>query len=253
LVEQQSKGDNEITDFSQFPTIEDMYIHLEHNRGSKSELGVYCNKYVEIDPTKKLAIILTGFTCAGKDTVMDELEILGLAYHVVTATSRPRRKDEPEDKYHWIKVRKKGEKERDEEYLKRVKEEHGLIECDFHYNNIYGLPRQSLLLKGRGVPVIRPDINGTITLHEELPKFGFQPISVAVIPDSWEQIYRILLNEREEDLVDKKNRLMADMRSVLDYCQTVNFFMHNSRNRYGDLEGLERSVEGMRHILSMYT
>ncbi|MDD4381771.1 MAG: hypothetical protein PHE21_00270 [Candidatus Dojkabacteria bacterium] len=253
MVEQQPEEVTKITDFSRILPMEDMYLPLEDNIGSKAELGVYCNRYVERDLTKKLAIILTGFTCAGKDTVMDELESLGLVYHVVTATSRPRRIEEPEDKYHWITVREKGEKETNEEYEESIKKDHDLVECDCHYKHVYGLPRNSLLVEGRGIPVIRPDINGTNTLHKELPKYGFQPISIAVVADSWEQIYRTLLEEREETLGDKNSRFIVDINSVSKYSNVVNYFLHNSRDVYGDMSGLERSVRGMRYIIEMYT
>ncbi len=245
---------SEIKDFSEFPPMEDMYLHLKDSIGSQPELGVYCNRYVEKDPTKKLAIILTGFTCAGKDTVMDELESLGLVYHVVTATSRPRRVEEgePEDKYHWIKVRERREGESKEEYEESIKKEHDLVECDGHYKYVYGLPRKSLLVEGKGIPVIRPDINGTITLHKELPKYGFQPISVAVLPDSWEQIYGTLLEEREESMEAKNSRLIEDINNITKYRSVVNYFLHNSRYKCGDMDGLERSVNGVRYILDIY-
>jgi len=251
VIEQQSLETSEIKSFSQFPPIEDLYGNLKDNTDSRSELGVYCNREVEKDPTKKLAIILTGFTCAGKDTVLDGLESTGLVYHVVTATSRARRELEPEDKYHWITVREKMENETDDEYKESIKKEHDLVECDIHYKGVYGLPRKSLLVEGKGVPVIRPDINGTITLHEELPKYGFLPISIAVLPDNWEQIYKVLLEEREGTLEDKNSRLKEDVRSMQDYL-SVNFFLHNSRFKYDDIEGLDRSIAGMRYIIERY-
>ena len=231
--------------------MEDLYCNLKDNIDSRPELGIYSNREVERDPTRSLAIVLTGLTCAGKDTVMDELEALGLVYHVVTATSRQRRDHEPVDKYHWITVREKLLNETDDEYIQSIIREHDLVECDIHYGSVYGLPRKSLLVEGKGIPVVRPDINGTITLQEELPKHGFLPISIAVLPDNWEQMYKIILENRDGTLEDKNSRFREDIDS-LPYYLSVNFFLHNSRFKCGDMDGLDRSVKGMRYIIERY-
>lgn len=251
MSEKETTENTVIGDFSQFPPIQDFFTNLEYSRESNPELGIYCNRPVEKEPGKKLAIILTGFTCAGKDTVLDGIESTGLVYHVVTATSRPRRELEPEDKYHWLTVRERLEGETEGEYKESIKKEHDLVECDIHYGKVYGLPRKSLLVEGKGIPVIRPDINGTLTLHEELPKHGFLPISIAILPDSWEQIYKILLEEREGTLGEKNKRLMEDIESMQDYF-AVNYFLHNSRFRCGDMEGLERAIKGMEYIIKRH-
>jgi guanylate kinase len=251
LLEKETTENDVIKDFSQFPSIQNLYADLVDSKDSKPELGIYCNIPVEKDPSKKLAIILTGFTCAGKDTVLDGLEDTGLVYHVVTATSRPRREKEPLGKYHWLTVRERGEGETEEEYKESIKKEHDLVECDIHYGHVYGLPRKSLLVEGRGIPVVRPDINGTITLHEELPKYGFLPVSIAILPDNWEQIYKVLLEERKGTLEEKNVRLMEDVATMPDYL-SVNYFLHNSRFRYVDMEGLERSIKGMKYIIEKY-
>jgi hypothetical protein len=116
-----------LPDFSKFPPIESIYQDLDCKKGSNPDLGVYCNREIEREPNKKLAIILTGFTCAGKDTVMDELESTGDFYHVVTATSRERREGEPEGKYVWLKVRERDEGESAQDYKESIMKEHGLV------------------------------------------------------------------------------------------------------------------------------
>jgi guanylate kinase len=252
LLEKEMVENAEIKDFSPFPPIQKLYAELEYSRYSNPELGIYCNRPVERDSNKKLAIILTGFTCAGKDTVLDGIESTGLVYHVVTATSRARRESEAEDKYHWLTVRDRQEDETEDEYKESIKKEHDLVECDIHYGKVYGLPRKSLLVEGKGIPVIRPDINGTLTLHEELPKYGFLPISIAILPDNWEQIYKILLEEREGTLGEKNTRIMEDIMSMQDYF-AVNYFLHNSRFKQNGMEGLERSIRGMKYIIEKYS
>jgi guanylate kinase len=252
LLEEETAGNIVMKDFSHFPAIQKLYAGLEYSRHSNPELGIYCNRPVEKDPNKKVAIILTGFTCAGKDTVLDGIESTGLVYHVVTATSRVRRESEPEDKYHWLKVRDRQEGETEDEYKESIKKEHDLVECDIHYGKVYGLPRKSLLVEGKGIPVIRPDINGALTLHEELPKYGFLPISIAILPDSWEQIYKVLLEEREGTLEEKNIRIMEDIMSMPDYF-AVNYLLHNSRFKHDGMEGLERSIKGMKYIIEKYS
>jgi len=238
-------------DLKEFLPIKKIYIHLKDNVGSNSELGIYCNKIVERDSTKKLAIILTGFTCAGKDTVMEELEETGQFYHVVTATTRERRteKGEPENKYVWLDVRDKLPDESIEDYLYFVNKQFNLIESDYHYGYVYGLPLDSLQKEGQGFPVVRPDINGVITLHKELPKFDFQPISVAVMPDSWKQIYNVLLEEREGSIREKMERLKEDNSNVKKYIDTVNYFLHNTRQDFENMSGLDRSVMAIKEIV----
>jgi guanylate kinase len=117
---------------------------------------------------------------------------------------------------------------------------------------VYGLPLSSLLKNGEGIPVIRPDINGAKTLHKNLPKFGFQPLSIALMPDSWEQIYKILLNEREGSIEEKNSRILEDVENIPLYKDTVNYFLHNSRYKYDGMSGLERCVKGVRYILDNY-
>jgi guanylate kinase len=252
LLEEETAENIVMKGFSHFPAIQKLYAGLEYSRHSNPELGIYCNRPVERESNKKVAIILTGFTCAGKDTVLDGIESTGLVYHVVTATSRARRESEPEDKYHWLKVRDRKEGETEDEYKESIKKEHDLVECDIHYGKVYGLPRKSLLVEGKGIPVIRPDINGTLTLHEELPKYGFLPISIAILPDSWEQIYKVLLEEREGTLEEKNIRIMEDIMSMPDYF-AVNYFLHNSRFKQDGMEGLERSIKGMKYIIEKYS
>lgn len=252
MLEEETAENIVMKDFAPFHPIQKLYAELEYSRESNPELGIYCNRPVERESNKKVAIILTGFTCAGKDTVLDGIESTGLVYHVVTATSRARRESEPEDKYHWLKVRDRKEGETDDEYKESIKKEHDLVECDIHYGKVYGLPRKSLLVEGKGIPVIRPDINGTLTLHEELPKHGFLPISIAILPDSWEQIYKILLEEREGTLEEKNIRIMEDIMSMPNYF-AVNYFLHNSRFKQDGMEGLERSIKGMKYIIEKYS
>lgn len=239
-------------DLATIEPIENIYQDLQDKEDSDPSLGLYCNRKIVKDPSKRLAIILTGFTCVGKDTVMDRLKETGEFFHVVTATSRPRRVDdnEPESKYVWLNVRPRREGESVSDYVKYVKEEEGLVEADEHYGYVYGLPLSSLEKEGQGIPVIRPDINGTLTLMKELPKFNFQPISIALMPDSWEQIYRTIMQERGGNL----QRLLEDLKTIDKYKDPniINYYVHNSRYRYGNMTGLERSTLAILSLLKQY-
>jgi guanylate kinase len=212
--------------------------------------AVYENIKVEKDPDKKLVMLLTGFTCSGKDTVMEAMEETGRVFHVVTATSRQRREGEPESKYVWMRERKVDETE--EEYEGNLTREYNLVEHDTHYGAVYGLPLQSLEKEGGSIPVIRPDISGVITLQEVLPEFGFQPISVALMPDSWEQLYDVLIKERGMNIQKANSRLYKDVRDVDDYLNNIHYFLHNGRFEYGEMTGLERSVKALEYILERY-
>jgi guanylate kinase len=197
---------------------------------------------------------LTGFSGSGKDSVLCPLLESGKAYHVVTAVSRSRRvaSNEPESAYIWMRQRNNGESE--DQYYKNLVKEYSLLEHDCHYGNIYGLPLESLQKKGKGFPVVRTDISGVITLKDVLPNYDFQPISIAVMPDSWNQVYDSIINRASESEEDAMKRFLEDVGNIQRYEMNINYFLHNSRERTSDgISGLEASVNALGYLVDEYS
>ncbi len=214
---------------------------------------VYRNIPLERENSLLPVIVLSGFSGSGKDCTFTPLLETGDAYHVVTATSRGRRKEkgEPECAYVWMRERR--EDETIDEYYKNLIKEYDLIEKDPHYSGLYGLPRSSLLKKGEGMPVIRVDINGVVNHRRDLPSKGFQPITVAVMPDSWSQVYESIVKRGAECEEEALKRFYEDVANVGLYKENINYFIHNSR--FSDIEGvtgLDLSVNALRYLVSKY-
>jgi guanylate kinase len=211
---------------------------------------IYENIAVEKDSQCKPVILVTGFSGSGKDTVLEPIFERDMGFHVTTATSRERREQEPETAYIWMRGKKLFEAEK--KYYQNLVKEYVLIEYDYHYGNLYGLPLSSLKKEGRGVPIVRTDIHGIETLQKELPRYGYQPISVAIMPDTWKQVYESIMKRNSESPKDAQERLSEDIESSPLYSRYINFFLHNSREKVGDKSGLELSIEGMEYLIEKY-
>ncbi len=246
MFEKEEKIDLKNLDI-QYP-IKSVYENLEMEYP-----GLYINIPIEKDINRRVVIVLTGLSGSGKDCVLSPLLSSNDVYHVVTATSRGRRiaDCEPENAYIWMRQRLKNETE--DEYFKSLIKEYTLIENDVHYGFLYGLPKSSLLREGRGVPVARVDINGAITLSNLLPKYGFQPISVGVLPDSWEQVYTSILKRGGENEQQIQKRLSEDFNNMELYLKNVNYFLHNSRfsDQNGN-SGLDISISSLRYLVKKF-
>lgn len=247
MSEKEEKIDLENLDI-QYP-IKSVYENLEMEYP-----GLYINIPIEKDFNRRSVIVLTGLSGSGKDCVLSPLLSSNEVYHVVTATSRERRVGncEPESAYIWMRQQLINETR--DEYFKSLIEEYSLIENDFHYGYLYGLPKSSLLHEGNGIPVARVDINGAITLTNLLPKYGFQPISVGVVPDSWEQVYTSILKRGGENEEQTQKRLSEDLNNMELYVRNVNYFLLNSRfsNQTG-YSGLDISVSSLRYLVKKFT
>jgi guanylate kinase len=211
---------------------------------------VYINIPVKKEPQKKPVILLTGFSGSGKDTVLKPIFDKGNAYHVVTGTTRKKREGTSEKAHVWFRGKKLFESKG--RYIKNLVKEYELIEHDFHYGNLYGLPLSSLKKEGSGIPVIRTDIHGVETLQKVLPKYGYQGVSIAVMPDTWAQVYESILKRKSEGHKAAEQRLNEDIESSDMYSKYINYFLHNTRGKVGEHSGLEKSVEGLEYILSLF-
>ena len=211
---------------------------------------VYENIAVEKEPHLRQVILVTGFSGSGKDTVLGPVFEEGLGFHVTTATSRKQRDNEPENAYVWMRGKRFWETQ--EAYYKKLDKEYDLVESDPHHGNLYGLPSASLKKEGEGIPIVRTDIHGIKTLQEKLPEFGFQPISIGIMPDTWEQVYESIMKRNSESPSDAERRLQEDIESSHLYSEYINYFIHNSRDEIGGRSGLDLSIEAMEYLIKQY-
>jgi guanylate kinase len=215
--------------------------------------NVYTNINVEKDPLLKPVILLTGFSGSGKDTVLNPLIESGDAFHIITAVARERRIEdgEPENAYIWMREKRSDESE--EEYCDNLAKEYELIEYNTHYGDLYGLPLSSLKKGGSGIPVIRTDIHGVVTLHNVLANYGFQSISIGILPDSWEQIFKVISEREGENEQSAMKRIVEDVDSINMYKENINFFIHNSRKKNENgMSGLDQAIEAFRYLIKKY-
>ena len=228
--------------------VEKLYENLE-----EEFLNVYANIPLETEYEKPVVILLSGLSGGGKDTVLKPLVNEGLLSHVVTATTRERRDEiaEPEDAYIWMRARRKGEQKK--QYHKSLIQEYGLIEKNFHYGNLYGLPLSSLKKDVSSLQVVRTDINGVKSLRKMLPTHGFRTISVGVLPTSWNECYDSILGRGCEDDKKTRKRILEDFKNTKKYLKNINYFIVNSRETYPNgISGLDISISGLRNIVKKY-
>ncbi len=115
------------------------------------------------DEPRPIVMILSGPSGVGKDSALDALEQLGVAFHrVVTATTRPPRPGEVDGvDYHFVSMTRFAE----------MIEKNELIEYAIVYGDYKGVPKSEIVepLK-QGVDVImRVDVQGAETMARKLP------------------------------------------------------------------------------------
>jgi guanylate kinase len=157
---------------------------------------------------------------------------------------------EPENAYHWMRWQMP--RESIQYYHHSLISMYDLVESDFHYGCVYGLPRQSIemaVASGGPVPVIRTDINGTETLSAEFRGI-YHMVTIAVIPDSWAQIAEAIRSREScTDPYDIEKRLGEDRAGIRKYNGLIHYIIQNTRGRVGEVSGLEHSVGLLREVV----
>ena len=144
-----------------------------------------------------LLVILSGPSGVGKDTVLIRMKQLKCPFHyVVTATTRPRRESEIDDReYHFLSREKFQEMIRQDEF----------IEWANVYGYYYGVPKEEMrqaLREGKDI-IVKVDVQGTETIKKKLP----QAIAIFLKPPSMENLEQRLRGRSSESSDNMNIRL----------------------------------------------
>lgn len=202
------------------------------------------NKFVKKEGLPWLFCVI-GPSGAGKDTIVRAAIEKGVLFEANTSTTRGRRPDEAEDAYIWIKA-EKGEEERLEDFVSRVKSEEGieLIEYDEHHGHIYGLPRKSLdEAAAKGPVLVRTDNAGAKTFKETLGE-SYNVVSVFILPEDFEQIWERIQGRGNEHI-----RFKESIEYVQTASEVTNFYLLNKEYRDPKI-GIENSQEAFLGLIA---
>lgn len=162
---------------------------------------------------------------------------------------------EPESAYVWMQWPPEGlTSEQLNEYYSNLIKKHELIEHDVHSGNrLYGLPKVSILSyrpNSHKIPIIRTELAGMLTLNELLPKLGYTPINIGVVPDSWKQIEQAIIGRDNCCSSDELEvRLKESKEQLEQYPDILNYYIHNTRKEVGGRKGLDVTVESLRNFI----
>lgn len=147
-------------------------------------------------------IVVSGFSGAGKGTVMKELTGRYEQYALsVSATTRDARPGEAEGRDYFFKTR---------EAFEQMIEEGALIEYACYVGNYYGTPKgyvEEMLSKGRDV-ILEIEIQGALKIKERFP----EALLIFVMPPSADELKRRLVGRGTEsmEVIDRRMRRAAE-------------------------------------------
>jgi guanylate kinase len=173
------------------------------------------NKKQDLVPkSPPLLIVISGPSGAGKDATLTKMKETGyLFHHVVTVTTRPKRKDEL-DRVHYRFIS-------EDQFQKMVKSKK-LLEWAKVYGNYYGVPRDDVkqALDGGQDVIIKVDVQGATTIKRMVPEAVF----IFIAPPSMDELAeRLKQRNNHQSLSDLKVRLNKakeelESLSLFDYC-----------------------------------
>lgn len=181
-----------------------------------------------------LLVVVSGPSGAGKDSLLARLRERGIPFHfTVTATTRPQREVDPEDRVFLSFL--------SEEAFDRLLAEDGLLEHATVYGYRYGVPKAQVreaLAAGRDV-ILRVDVQGAATIKRLVP----QAVLVFLAPPSVEVLEARLRARGRDDEVTLRRRLAAAAQEL----ERASEFDHVIVNEEG---GLDRTVDRLLEIIA---
>lgn len=167
--------------------------------------------------TKKTGelIIISGTTCAGKDTVVKKLlendSNLNLS---ISYTSRPIRKGEKDKKDYYFVSR--------EEFEHKIENDEFLEYAKINYGEYYGTPKKEvidLLREGKDV-ILVIDVQGAKIIKEKYP----ETLLIFIMAPSMQEVKRRIIArgaETKEQIIDRFKRAYNEINEVNKYNYVV--------------------------------
>jgi guanylate kinase len=169
----------------------------------------------ETKPVKKIVVVISGPSGAGKDSIIERLPQAGLeCLPAVTATTRTKRPNEKEGINHHFRSKK--------QFIK-MQNEGELLEWAKVYDKLYGTPKSEVEnAQKKGLhPVVRVDVQGARQLRLLSP----DALLIFVKPPSIESLRKRLKKRNSNLPKDIERRLSAAKDEIrdarwFDYCIT---------------------------------
>ena len=159
---------------------------------------------------KGILIVVSGFSGAGKGTLMKELlkRYDNYALSVSMTTRAPREGEVDGESYFFV----------DKETFERTIAEDGLIEYASYCGNYYGTPREYVekcLQDGRDV-ILEIEIQGAAKVREKMP----EAVSLFLVPPSFEELSRRLHSrgtDSEETIQQRLATARREVKEIVNY------------------------------------
>jgi guanylate kinase len=166
--------------------------------------------------TEPLMIVISGPSGVGKDAVVGRMAQRKLPFHfVVTATTRPRRKEEIHGvDYFFLSM---------EEFTRMI-EQGEFLEYALVYDQYKGVPKSQVveaLSSGKDI-VMRLDVQGAATIHKKYP----EALLIFLVPGTEEELENRLRKRETENPEDLQNRL-AEARDELKCLGEFDYVVEN--------------------------
>ncbi len=167
-----------------------------------------------------LLIVISGFSGAGKDSVVKRMAELGYPFHfVITATTRPRRPEETHGKdYYFLSEAEFLDMLARDEFL-----EHAVV-----YGDYKGVPKEQIrqaLASGQDV-VMRLDVQGAATIRRLVP----EALLIFVSTTSSEELTR-RLEARRTETPDSLRKRLETVRVEMEYMPIFDYIVINRDGR----------------------
>lgn len=185
---------------------------------------------LDIDP-KPLLFVLSGPSGAGKDAVLNRLKKIGFPMEfIVTATTRPRRSGEKDNReYHFVS----------EESFRKMIEANELLEWAKVYGNWYGVPKQPVkqaLAEGKDT-ILKIDTQGAVTIKKALP----QAVFIFLTPLSKGDLAARLKGRNSETASDLELRL----KTVEEEMKELPMFDYVVVNEHGQIDRVISDIKAI--------
>lgn len=188
-----------------------------------------------IDTLRPTIILLFGPSTVGKDTIILKALDLPFVSLVQTATSRPRRPDEDESAYLWLRLPHK--KETIQHYIHSMVTTYSLVEWDIHNRYLYGIPRKNIEKSlSSGVAIIKTNFHGAKVLKTVL-SYTANVLVMAVHPESWKELEERIVQMRKRP----KLRIHEAIQSIEAASEIADYLVINSFKE-GKLEQVQNDL-----------